>query len=191
MRRLDIKPLKKLRGRARYERAFRRDMGQVARWFPEPRYWARGYDNWKLPIYEKVASERHGSPAFRREVVQTLVDTAQAVVGNRPKAAAHGRVAAIIGWPDLFTSEICVFFDPIHAQRFDPEQEAIHSRQALDGGWVESRAPERDLFTELDIALPDGFTGGGLAFEEHDEEFGETYAWERWVAMETSEGTAA
>ena len=65
MRRLDVRPMKKLRGRARYERAFRRDMARLAAWYPAPELWGDMYDHWKLPVYEKAVSVQHGSAAFR------------------------------------------------------------------------------------------------------------------------------
>jgi len=184
MRRLDIRPLKKLRGRNRYERAFRRDMAWIAGQFPEERYWCGDYYNWKIPVYEKVASTDHGTPEFRREVVQNLVGASAKIAQDKPKGADHARVAAIIDWPWLFGSEICVFFDRNYERRFDPEVEHNFSRVDFDGGWIDTQSPNRDLFAELEIEIPGGFSAFGLEFEEYDEDSDAIYRREQWVAME-------
>ncbi|QIE46247.1 DUF3916 domain-containing protein [Pseudohalocynthiibacter aestuariivivens] len=191
MRRLDMRPMKKLRGRARYERAFRRGMAGIAQDFPPEGCWRGDYYNWKLPVYEKVISPDHGSDAFRREAVQVMVDTAAQMAGHKPRGAEHARVAAIIEWPHLFGSEICVFFDRDYEFRFDPEQPTKHGCADYDMGWIKSRAPERDLLDMLQVAVPDGFSHAGIAFEEYQSEDDHTYAHERWVVMERSERIAA
>jgi len=187
MRRLDVKPQKTLRGRTRYERAFRRDMAWIAGQFPEARYWPGDYYNWKIPVFEKVISPRHGSPEFRREVVDTLVRTAHQIATSKPVGAGHARVAAIVDWPWLFGSEVCVFFDRDYERRFDPEVDHPLSRQEFDGGWVETSTPDQDLLTNLNIEMPDGFAKSGIAFTEYDEDDDAIYRREQWVAMERIE----
>ena len=186
MRRLDVRPLKKLRGRARYERAFRRDMARIAGDFPPRDAWQDDYFNWKLPVYEKAVSVAHGTAAFRRDVVAALVGTAAQIAQAKPSEAGHARVAAIIEWPHLFGSEICVFFDRDYEARFDPERDQTHSRYVYDDNWIESRKPTRDLLAQLEIDIPAGFGHAGTAFEDYQAEDDHIYTYEHWVVMEHS-----
>lgn len=191
MRRLDIHPRKKLRGQARYERAFRRDMAGIAGSFPPEAAWQDDFFHWKLPVYQKVVDPDHGSATFRREVVEVLVQSAAQMADGKPKGAGHARVAAIIEWPYLFGSELCVFFDRDYERHFDPEVEKRHGRYEHDFGWTEAHAPARDLLEDLAITVPGGFAHAGIAFEDYQAEDDATYRFEHWVVMECRERIAA
>lgn len=192
LRQLDLSPDQPMDPalRAAREAAFRAEMTRLAGWFPEPAVWAEEFQNVRLPADAKTISPEYGSEGFRREVVQSLVDTAAAIAGNKPEGAGHARVAAIVDWPLLFGSEICVFFDRDYERSFAPETERSHGRTFWPGGWVRSAAPEQNLFETLNIALPEGFAAVGIALTEYSKDTDHTYGYERWVAMETLERIA-
>ena len=192
LRQLDLSPdqamdpaLRSLR-----EQAFRDEMEKLTGWFPDRASWAEEFQNVRMPADAKSISPEHGDAGFRQEVVQRLVDTAASIAGNKPDAAGHGRVAAIVDWPLLFGSEICVFFDRGYERAFAPETDQQHGRTYWPGGWVCSAAPERNLFDDLDIAMPAGFAAAGIALTEYSKDTDHTYRYERWVAMETLERIA-
>ncbi|NUB45215.1 DUF3916 domain-containing protein [Fertoebacter nigrum] len=188
MRRFDLRPAKKLRGRARQERAFHAAMDGMAGWFPDRALWDGDFAQVKLPGFAKAYGTRHGSAAFRAAVVGRLVGTAAAVAGNRP-GGCRARVAALIDWPELWGSEICVFFDAAQAKGFSPEHRATHrlpSRTTWDGGWVEASAPDEDLLARTGTALPTGFAAHGTQLREHHSDSGLTFVREEWVVMETA-----
>ena len=179
-RRLDLHPRKKLRGRARHERAFLAEMQALDRWTPIA---AGRFANAKLPVYEKAVALRHGSATFRRAVVASLLDQAAKLAGRTPS-----RVAAIIDWPELWLSELCVFHDADYATGFDPATRVGQVRPARttwDGGWVEARDPASDLFAELDLTIPRGFTAHGIEIVEYDTDTAHLTTREEWVVMTT------
>lgn len=180
-RRLDLAPDKKLRGMARHRRVFDGAMDRVAGWYPaaEGRFCAV-----KLPVYDKAVSERHGTEAFRHHVVRRLVEVAGCVAQNRPSGAGYGRVAALIEWPDLWGSEICVFLDADYAEGFSPSFRAAQalSRYEWDGGWSESLAVERDLLSLAGAVVPSGFGVHGQRFCGCED--GQAFDRESWVVME-------
>ena len=179
-RRYDLPPSRKLRGRARHERAFFAAMDRLDGWTPVNT--DRPFENVKRPVYEKAVSPRHGSPSFRRAVVARLLDQAVALTTRSPS-----RVAAIIDWPDLFMSELCVFHDPDHATGFDPAFRAQQTRPARTtwaDGWVEARTPARDLLADLNLTVPPGFNAHGTDLAEYDTDTQFLYEHSEWVVMQ-------
>ncbi len=178
-RRLDLYPARKLRGRARHERAFFAAMDGLDRWLPLAT--DRAFENAKLPVYQKAVSVRHGAPEFRRAVVVRLLDHAARLASRTP-----ARVAAIIDWPGLWASELCVFHDADCAAGFDPERRAREMRPARtvwDGGWVEARDPSGNLLADLNLTLPAGFAAQGTEFAEYDSATAVLTEREEWVVM--------
>ena len=195
-RRLDIHAEKKLRGRARHERAFFAAMAALDGWTPAAT--DRPFENAKLPVFEKAVSQRHGTPTFRRAVVARLLDqaaslaqrtAAQRIPAQRiPAQRIPARVAAIIDWPGLWLSELCVFHDADHAHSFDPAIRSLEPRPARtywDGGWVEARHPARDLLSDLKLTLPTGFTAHGTEIAEYDRDTDHLSIREEWVVMQS------
>lgn len=172
------------------EEGFRTEMGRLAGRFPEASTWGEDYQSLDLPLDAEIVSPELASESFRREVVQRLIETAAAIAANKPAGAGHARVAAIIDWPLLVGSEICVFFDRAYEQGFAPEIASKHGRSYWPGGWVNSQDPEGNLFDQLDIPMPDGFAARGIALTEYSKDTDHTYRYERWVAMETLERIA-
>ena len=180
-RRLDIHAAKKLRGRARHESAFFAAMDALDGWTPTQT--ERPFEVAKLPVYEKAASARHGTPSFRRAVVQRLLAQAARLATRTPS-----RVAAIIDWPGLFMAELCVFHDHTYAIGFDPATRARQPRPARthwDGGWVEARDPATDLLADLHLTLPAGFTAHGIDIAEYDHDTTILNERSEWVVMTT------
>ena len=190
-RRLDIHAEKKLRGRARHERAFFAAMAALDGWTPAAT--DRPFENAKLPVFEKAVSQRHGTPTFRRAVVARLLDQAaslaQRTAAQRiPAQRIPARVAAIIDWPGLWLSELCVFHDADHAHSFDPAIRSLEPRPARtywDGGWVEARDPATDLLADLHLTLPAGFTAHGIDIAEYDHDTTILNERSEWVVMTT------
>lgn len=178
VRRLDLYPDRKLRGRARHERAFFAAMQALDGWVPQG---TGPYENIKVPVYAKAVSVRYGDPTFRRAVVARLLDLASWLAERTPS-----RVAAIIDWPDLWMSELCVFHDAAYAEGWDPACRAAQPRPARtdwDGGWVEARSPARDLLADLNLTLPKGFTAHGTELAEYDADTARLRLREEWVVM--------
>lgn len=176
--------------RAAREQAFLGEMDRLAGWFPKASTWDEDYQNLRPSLDAEIVSPEYGRESFRREVVRRLVDTAAAIAANKPAGASHARVAAIIDWPLLVGSEICVFFDRAYEHDFAPETEREHGRSYWPGGWVSSEEPEGNLFDQLDIPMPSGFAARGIALTEYSKDTDHTYRYERWVAMETLERIA-
>ncbi|MDK3017786.1 DUF3916 domain-containing protein [Pseudodonghicola flavimaris] len=174
----------------RQQEAFRQEMSRLAGWFPAPDTWQQEHQCLRVPVAADLIAPGPETEAFRREVVQRLIDTAAAIAAAKPEGAAHGRVAAVVDWPMLTGSELCVFFDRGYERSFAPETDRKHGRTYWPGGWVSSQEPEANLFDQLGVTLPEGFAPAGIALTEYSKDTDHTYRYERWVAMETLERIA-
>ena len=186
-RRLDIWPDKKLRGRERYLRMMRRDLTALGRWFPESGAWTGEYDNFRMPVYQKLLDARHTGQPVRKEALELLVTATKRVADNRPANAPECRVGALISWPALFYSEVCVFFDRTYEQRFLPERylnNGTAQRQNFEDSWTEGHPVQKNLFEDLGIDIPKGFTAAGWCEKGYDADYGETYTCEHWTMIE-------
>ena len=167
-------------------------MDCVETWFPDPDCWDDNHASIKVPVYEKVVSLRHGDRDNRREIAARLISAAARVVENRPAHAPASQVAALICWPDLWPSEVCVFFDRKYAQRFQ-DTPTETTREIYEGGWHETGPAQTDLLRELDLSSPPGFGAAGRMvrhFTEADPRYPDDedylYENEHWVIAEST-----
>lgn len=160
MRRLDLRPHKKLRNPHRHIRALMRWPERIVQQLPTAeqlagdRFW-----NFKIPVFSKVSDPPHASAETRRACLAALFAAADAVerFARRP---ADCRVAVLATTPFLFESEVTLFSDEDYFRSFLPPPDT--KRTEFDGGWIEAGpADARDLAT-LAPSPPPGldFLGG-------------------------------
>ncbi len=121
--------------------------------FPAAPWEGRGYHNWKIPVRSDIVR----GPGARRPVqaacAQLLIDTAARLAAEKPTHLGETRVVAILGWPDLFASEICVFFDPAAYDAF---------RQRDDEWRRWTPRADQALVRHLALRVPAGFAVEGF-----------------------------
>lgn len=148
-------------------RAFRARTEALRDWYPSNFVGGR-YQSIKLWVDERLVGE-HARPENRVEIVSALVSLAVSVRDNRPADTGFSRVAARIGWPHLFNSEICVYADPTYVERVDGSSRKPCSRRELPGGdWCEEEPLEGCLLSDLGIAVPPGFVCRGRRIRDYD-----------------------
>ena len=128
--------------------------------FPAAPYEGRGYFNWKIPVHQALVSGQSARFAVQSACGQILVDAALQLAQRKPDSLSHTQVVAVIGWPDMFFSEICVFFDQEYFADFC-------SRDSQDEIWT-PRSDQR-LIDELDLAVPSGMSVRGFDTVERDD----------------------
>lgn len=106
------------------------------------------------------------SPTARRPVQatcsQVLIDAAARLANEKPPGLTHARVFAIIAYPDLFNSEVCVFFDPDYLASFCV-------RDSHDERWTPKS--NDSLAGRLGLSLPSGFEEQGFDTFSRDDTF--------------------
>lgn len=72
-----------------------------------PKYW-----NWKLPFDARLLQgEDAAAQATRRECARRLIQACAALVRAKPAAAATARVTCAVCVPEVWGSELCIYFD--------------------------------------------------------------------------------
>ena len=178
MRRLDVRPLKKLRNPARHLRALRQWAETVDRLLPAPQELAEWTDYfWRIqvPIHSKLVSEPHTTQEIRRDVAQSILDAA-ASVARGLRAPRPARVACLIAPEDLFASEVTVFFDEGYFAGFAPPYR--HGMTETSDFRVWTTPARIDLVRDWRLTVPEGLLdlGGYRMVEQDRSETGEGWA---------------
>jgi len=180
MRRLDIRPLKKLRNPARHLRVLARWPERIVAQLPDAELMAgERFWNFKAPVHSKAVNPPHATAETRRGCIAAIFAAAEAV--ERSERRPNGcRVACLVTTPFLFESEVTMFFDEDYFRTFLPVSEA--KRIDYPNGWIESE-PE-------DIAVIEGFVPpapaglefyGGTLMREFDSMWGGAVERVNWV----------
>ena len=180
MRRLDIRPWKKLRNPARHLRSLARWPDQIVKQLPAAadvvgdRFW-----NFKVPVFSKVVEPPHATVEMQRACIAAIFAAGEAVEksGRRPPGS---RVACLVTTPFLFQSEVTLFFDDDYFRTFLPP--ASKSRTEYPGGWVEGEAADPASEQALFPPAPQGLAfHGGVKLREFDQDWGRESERVTWV----------
>ena len=171
MRRLDLRPLKKLRNPGRHLRALARWPERIVAQLPtagqsaSERFW-----NFKIPVFSKLVDPPHATLQTQRACLAAILAAAEAVEKSERRPPSC-RVACLVSTPSMFQSEVTLFFDEDYFQTFLPREEG--KRTYFDGGWVEDEPVEADALGDLAIAAPEGMTFyGGVLLRQYDPAWG-------------------
>lgn len=172
MRRLDVRPLKKLRNPGRHLRALAKWPERIGGQLPDAallageRFW-----NFKVPVFSKLVEGAHATDEARRACLAALFAAAESMERSARRPAGC-RVAVLATTPQLFDSEVTLFLDEGYFDSFRPV--AKTSRTAYDGGWVEGSPADP---AELAGILPPAPAGleffGGTRLVQFDKEWGD------------------
>ena len=92
------------------------------------------------------------SPPWARRPVQSacaqvLIDATKRLAQLKPRELRHARVVTVLGFPDMFPSEICIFFDPAYFASFC-------KRDTPEECWTAK--PTSELTRQLPLTIPAG-----------------------------------
>jgi hypothetical protein len=178
MRRLDLKPDKKLRNPERHLRQLARWPGEIVAILPEGptglRFW-----NAKVPVTSKLIEPPHATPETQRACLAALFAAAAAIEAS-DRRPPRSRVAVIAATPFMLSSEVTIFFDDEYFSTFLPPEES--SRTLFEGGWIEAEEADASLLDPILPPAPDGLAfKGGIHMLQSDIELGpepvESWTW--------------
>jgi hypothetical protein len=157
-------------GRVRYDAV--RELRHLRRWaaelsFPTTPFEGHGYRHWKIPVPRALIEGPHARRPVQAACAQVLIDGAESLIGLRPLELQHVRVVAIVGFPNMFNSEICLFFDPDYFAGFC-------DRDTDSQRWT--RKPDADLVATLGLTIPTGFNIQGYDTVDRDESISPPWA---------------
>jgi hypothetical protein len=160
MRRLDVRPQKKLRNPARHLRRLAQWPQRIVDQIPQAsqldgeRFW-----NFKIPVFSKVCDPPHATPETQRACLAALFATA-AAIEQSPGRPPNSRIAVLATTPFLFESEVTIFVDEDYFRSF--LQVPATKRADFDGGWIEASPADGNEIAALRPPEPAGlaFMGG-------------------------------
>lgn len=174
MRRLDLRPQKRLRNPARHLRALARWPARIVDQLPTAdvlageRFW-----NFKLPVFSKLVEPPHATAETQRACLAAIFASAGALE-HSPRRPRDCRIACLVTTPSLFQSEVTLFFDEAYFSGFLPVSD--RARTDYDGGWIEASPADGATIADIVPPAPAGLDFlGGTALHEVD------HAWERDV----------
>lgn len=180
MRRLDVRPLKKLRNPARHLRSLARWPERIVGQLPGPgdlageRFW-----NFKVPVFSKLVEPPHATADAQRACIAAIFAAAEAVERSE-KRPRNCRVACLVTTPFMFESEVTLFFDDDYFRSFVPVSET--SRTDYDGGWIEASPADAATVAGIVPSAPTGLQFlGGTVLREFDEMWGRDAERVNWV----------
>jgi hypothetical protein len=153
--------------------------------FPGPMSGAK-YWHEKIPVRRSLV--RSGaSVRTKGRCAQALVNVAAQLARIKPSAAASARVTAVVSLPDMFDSEVCIFFDEAYFDAFKSRDGLpTHDRQV--DHWARL-PPERSIVRELNLVLPDKFKEIGFSTHWEDHTFNPPWVenGEAWIVGEVDQ----
>ncbi len=169
---------RKLRGIPRRLRALRKWAKDFSGKYPSelqvalnknPKYW-----NWKIPVARALVVGPYTTTAIQRECAQLLINACSFLMAARPVWAAQHRITCLICIPDVFTSEVCIYFDESYYQS--------KAAPAVNEYGCQELIAKRSLVDEWALCLPDAVAELGI-FWRHDASANEDdhYVSEHWM----------
>ena len=126
---------------------------QMAGHFPADPPDGRGYSHAKIPAKRWLVAPPIVTSAVQAECAQRLIEAAHNLSRAQPRTRSFARVAAIIDYPDMISSEVCVVFDPSYWACFA-------QRDHDNDRWTPLPAAE-SLAKRLQLTVPAGFVEQG------------------------------
>lgn len=175
-----------LRQRARLDpRRVKRELRAVERWarelgraFPE-RLRDDQQDHWHLPVSGNLVNPPTATPRAQVACARALIDAAARLRAVRPAGQEHVRISAIVKRPEMFMSQVCVFFCPDYFAAF-----AV--REHPDQIWT-PLPRSRSLAREWGLVVPEGFEERGfheVMRDGDDPEGGPVFEGEIWMVTD-------
>ena len=153
-RRSFARPTEKLRGVERRLRALDRWADSFEGTFPVRRHGEPCW-NCKLPVLDRLVAPPQTRPQIQSRAAAALLRAADRLRESRPAGAHDALVTALVTWPDMFFSELCVFLDEDHLGWF-------FTRDESSGSLVPTSRPS--LSRTLGFEVPAGFDERGYDF---------------------------
>lgn len=153
---------KKVRGAKRKCHSMISNIYMLTEYFPDSSN-HREYWHMHLPVAQTFIDSTK-TPAFaRKECIQTLINRVKHLIENRPEKDSKARVVVCINWPNLWHSQIIVFFSEDYFKGFFDRNNDYQK-------WTQL-SQKRSLSKELNLIIPEGFMENGYLEKIFDEDF--------------------
>lgn len=108
---------KKIRGQNRKFSSMEKNFEKLTSTFPEPDYYY-GYWHLHLPTSQSFIDSCKTPVSLRRKCIQLIIDRVQYLMNIKPQTDIPIRVVASINLPDIWDSQIIVFYGDDYYKKF-------------------------------------------------------------------------
>ncbi len=157
------RPKEKLRGIKRRLKAIDKWADTFKDYFPTE-YSEEKYCNWKIPVLDRMVNRPTTTKELQAHCANALFKAASYIEDAKPEALKTAKVSVLLTHPDMFSSEICVFFDEQYFEWFFDRHGEEHKLKKLSSG---------SLAKELNLIIPQGFSEVGYQSTMKNEYDGE------------------
>lgn len=164
---------KRIRGQNRKFNTMQKRLMEFTSVFPEPDY-QYGYWHLHLPTSQAFIDSCKTPASLRRECIQLMIECVQNLINIKPQIDIPIRVVAAISLPDLWDSQIIVFFGNDYYMSF-------FDRNSEDQKWI-PLSEKRDIIREWNLNIPGLIEIKGYREEIYDED--SCYSGELWFIGE-------
>ena len=134
------------------------------------------YWNWKIPILDILVNPPQTTPKIQARCLNSLIQAANYLIDARPWELSFARVTVLITYPAMFSSELCIFFDPNYFDSFFNRANDYQSLSLLNNA--------QSLSKRLGVRLPKIYEELGFEFKSNDDGLnGRTDYAEQWWSI--------
>ena len=171
------RPNEKLRGAERRLRSLNKWADSFEGYFPSE-HASEKYWNWKIPVLDRLVCPPTTTDAIQKHCAQAILRAIGHIEKAKPPEHSNAIVSALITYPQMFSSEICIFFDKGYFEHFYQRSSEWQSLSILGEG---------SLSESLDLNLPTNFQERGYLFQSKDEWEGQvtTHEEQWWCYSDT------
>jgi len=172
-RRSFSRPKEKLRGVNRRLRALEKWSNNFENHFPiehsDEKYW-----NYKIPVLDRMVNSPTTSEYIQSHCINAIFHAANQIHNAKPKSMDNAIVTALITYPDMFDSEVCVFFDSKYFNGFFKRNDENNKMEPITN---------RSLLNLLNIKRPPSCeeVGYNCVITEHYDGKNHFYEQEWWM----------
>lgn len=169
MRRISVcRPKEKVRGIKRRLRSLDKWVNSFEGYFPSEcaneKYW-----NLKLPVLDRLVGPPTTTNEIQAHCAQAILKAAKYLLDARPVECSSAVVTVLIAYPQMFGSEICIFFNKEYYDSFYNRNSEWQSLTLIQG---------KQLSKELKFEVPHKFVEIGYTHKIKDECDGEVSIYE-------------
>ena len=137
------------------------------------------YRNYKIPVHQYLVEGPQSSKDIRRKCAQYMIDAIAHLYNAKP-SDSNAKVTCVIARPDMFSSELCIYFDTAYLQSFLRERNDAYGNR--------TKISHRSLSQELGLRVPPEFNeiGFSIKYQSVDDIDPWEYTSEHWYFGELS-----
>jgi len=160
MRRISFnRPKEKLRGIKRRLKSIDSWSESFNGFFPKE-FSTEKYINYKIPVLDRLVNPPTTTTNIQAHCAKAMLQAASYLEEAKPKELHKSIVTVLLTYPNMFGSEVCIFFDNDYFETFFKRNNETEKLILLSG---------KSLVQELKIEAPNNFTETGFQFTVKDE----------------------